>query len=429
MIKHTLKKNADSTAQITIEVTAEFIEPIKAATIADLKKDLKISGFRPGKMPDNIAERHLGSDYVQSHVVEAVVMRAYAQGVKAEKLETIDAPQITLKKFVPYSELEFEAKVAIMPSFGFDAKKLIVKEPVLKIDKQEVDDTLKSLQKQMAKRLPSTEPIGNGDEVKLDFEGVREGKPVEGAAAKNQTITVGDKQFIPGFEENLIGLKKGDKKEFEVTFPEDYGHKDLAGAKVVFKVQVHEVNKVELPAINDEFAQSIGAFKTLAALKLDVEKSLEAQKADQQKKQYEQQVLDNALAKIEFTVPASLIEHQVAKLKEEVNNNLSTNGLTLEQYLKIQGKTESEVDGEIDAEANKRVKIALIVRRLVDDNKLTVSERELDEHYHQMKAQYTDPQIQKEMEHEHFRDDLKNHLLTEKAVGILLQYALGEKKS
>lgn len=428
MIKLNIKKTADSMVEILISVDGAFIAPIKASTMVDLKKDLKVAGFRPGKMPDNIAERNLGENYVQSHVMEAVVMRAYAKAVTDEKIQAIDTPKIELKKFVPYTELEFTAQVAVMPIVTLDAKKLIVKEPEIKLAKNEIDDTLKNLQRQMAKRSASKNGVVEGDEVTLDFEGVRDNRPVEGAAAKNQLITVGDKKFIPGFEENLIGLKKGTEKEFEVTFPKDYGHKDLAGSKVTFKVKIHEINKVELAKIDDQFAKSVGAFKNLAELKADIEKNLKASKQDQVKKEYEQAVLDNAIDKINFNTPQSLVDQQIDRLKQEVNNNLSGSGLTLDQYLKIQGKTQVEVDKEIEDEATKRVKIAILVRHIVDENKLTVSDRELDENFNQMKAQYSDPQLQREMDHEHFRDDLKNHLLTTKAIEVLLQYAKKEKK-
>ncbi len=429
MIKHEISKQKDATIRLVISVDSDFINPIKAKTLAELKKDLKVSGFRPGKMPDAIAERNLGENYVQSHVAEAVVMQAYSQAVIAEKIETIDAPQIQLKKFVPYSELEFEATAPIMPSIKLDPKNLIVPEPEIKIAQSEVQTALDNLATQMAKRTASDGSAKSGDEVKIDFEGVRDGQLVEGAAAKNQTIKIGENKFIPGFEDNLVGLKKGDEKSFELTFPKNYGHKDLAGAKVTFKVKIHEVTKVELPKLDDKFAQSVGGFKTLSDLKADIKKSLEASKADQQRKDYEDKVLANAVNKVEFTAPASLVQQQIDRLNQEVNNNLSASGLTLEQYLKIQGKTKEEVDKEIKDEANKRVKIAILVRQIVAENKLVVSEEELEENYMQMKAQYTDPKMQQEMNHEHFLDDLKNHLLTTKAIKILLQYARGEKKA
>lgn len=256
MIKVTTKK-APSQVILTISIDEQFIAPYKQAVLKRLKKDLKVAGFRPGMAPDNLAEKELGEARVQADVLDEVIMHAYSRAVRDEKLETIASPKITLKKFVPYTDLEFEAEAPIMPKISFDLTKLKIKPIEAKVDKKEVEETLQAMQKQAAKKSEKKGAIANGDEVTFDFSGVREGKPVEGATATNHVLVIGSKQFIPGFEDNLVGLKKGDSKKFTVTFPKEYHAKDLAGKDVEFSVTIHKIEQIELPNMDDAWAKTM----------------------------------------------------------------------------------------------------------------------------------------------------------------------------
>jgi trigger factor len=422
MIKVTTKK-APASVTLTINVDEQFITPYKQAVLKRLKKDLKIAGFRPGMAPDNIAEKELGEARVQAEVLEEVIMHAYSRGVRDEKLETVASPKITLKKFVPYTDLEFEAEAPIMPKISIDLTKLKVKKPEAKVEDKEVEETLKGLQKQSAKKTEKTGKIVNDDEVTFDFTGVREGKPVEGASATGHVLVVGSKQFIPGFEENLVGLKAGDKKTFTITFPKDYHAKDLAGKDVEFSVDIHKVTGVDLPKMDDDWAKTVGPVKDLAALKKDVKETLVSQKQGEAIKAYENQVLEAVTAMAKFEVPAGLVDEQAAHLRKETEENLKNSGLDIDKYLEIQKRSKEEFEKELRTESEKRVKLGLILRYVIEKEKITVSDAEVQAEIQQLKEQYTDPKMLEHIEHDHFADDIKNHLLTTKAVGVLVAAA------
>lgn len=422
-MKHTVSKKTAIGITITIDVDEQFMAPYKQSVLKRLKKDLKVDGFRPGQAPDNIAMRQLGEPRVQSEVLEEVIMHAYARAVREQKLQTIASPKIEVKKFVPFTDLEFTAEVAIMPTITYDYTKLRVKPKELKIDKKEIDETLNGLRKQMAERKKSSKPIKDGDEVKLDFEGVREGQPVEGAAAKNSSLTIGEGRFIPGFEENMIGLKPGESKTFTVTFPKDYHAKDLAGQKVDFTVKINEVENLIMPKLDDSFATHVGKFKNLIELKADIEKTLKAQKEAESVQDYENEVIGELIKKVKFEVPEFLLEDNEHRLEHEVEENLKNSGLDLKKYLELQGKTEADYRKELHDEAERRVKLGILMRHVIDQENVTATDAEVDAEMERLRSQYSDPKMQEELKHGHFRDDLRTHLLTTKAVQKLTGYA------
>ena len=421
MIKSTIKKEKAS-ATLTIVADEKFIAPFKQAVLKKLKKNLKVDGFRPGNVPDAIAVRELGDNVVQAEVAQEVMERALDNQLRENKLSILGNPSVELKKFVPYSEIEFIAKFPIMPEIKFDYSKVKVKKPETKIDEKRIDEAVEVLRKQMAKKSPTDKAIKNGNEIVFDFEGKREGKPLEGAAATNHTMVVGDKTFIPGFEENLVGLKKGDEKTFKVTFPKDYHAKDLQSAKVEFSVKIKDVYNVELPEVNDEFAKNMSAKSNVEEMRKDIAKVLEEREQEEADKAYNNQVIDEVIKNAKFDIPEQLIKDQTNQLESEMIKNLHNSGLDKEKYLKMYNKSEADLEKEIGTEAEKRVKAALIMKDLISKYTLQVSELELDQEIAKMAEQYkSDPKIQEELTHGHFRDDLRNHLLTQKAVSKLAE--------
>lgn len=423
MIKSTIKK-VKSNIVLTVTVDSQFINPYKQAVLKKLKKDLKVDGFRPGHAPDNIVVRELGEARVQAEVLEEVIEHAMLNQLREQKIESLSSPKIELKKFVPYDELEFTAEVAVMPEIKFDYSKLKLKKEPAKIDDKKVDEAIENLRKQMAKRTATNKPIKKGDEVRFDFEGSRKGKPVEGASAKNHTLTVGDGTFIPGFEENLIGLKEKDEKTFDITFPKDYHAKDLQGAKVQFKVVINSIYDVELPEVDDKFAKSVGNKPNIKELRSDIEQVLTQQEQEHVDKHYENQLLEKLFVDVKFDLPTQLTEDQAIQLEQEMDKNLHNSGLDRKKYLAMNKRSEDDLKKEINDEAERRVKGALILRDVIKKYNLDVSQIELEQELAKMAEQYkSDPKIQEELAHGHFQEDLRNHLLTRKAVGKLTEFA------
>ena len=423
MIKHTITNKAKNEQTLLITVDEQFITPYKQSVLKRLKKGLKVDGFRPGNVPDNIAERELGEARVQAEVLEEVIMHAYSKIIREAKIETVASPQINLKKFVPYSELEFEAVVAVMPDIKIDLTKLNLKKPKVEVTSKEINDTLQNLADKTAAKKDSKSAIKKGDEVSFDFVGTKDGKAVEGASAKGHVLVIGEGSFIPGFEDNLIGLKTGDEKSFEVTFPKDYHAKELANQKVTFKVKINKVQTLSKTKIDDAWAKTVGPVNNLKELKAEVEKTLIQQKQADADKAYENQVLEKAIELAKLEAPESLVSEQMLRMRNETEENLKNSGLDLQKYLQLQNQKPEDFEAQLKVESEKRVKLGLVLRYIIESQKIELSDAEVENELSKLSAQYTDPKMQEELTHDHFKQDLRNHLLTQKAVTVLIDAA------
>ncbi len=423
MIKHTITNKAKNEQTLLITVDEQFITPYKQSVLKRLKKGLKVDGFRPGNVPDNIAERELGEARVQAEVLEEVIMHAYSKIIREAKIETVASPQINLKKFVPYSELEFEAVVAVMPDIKIDLTKLNLKKPKVEVTSKEINDTLQNLADKTAAKKDSKSSIKKGDEVSFDFDGTKDGKAVEGASAKGHVLVVGEGSFIPGFEDNLIGLKTGDEKSFEVTFPKDYHAKELANQKVTFKVKINKVQTLSKTKIDDAWAKTVGPVNNLKELKAEVEKTLIQQKQADADKAYENQVLEKAIELAKLEAPESLVSEQMLRMRNETEENLKNSGLDLQKYLQLQNQKPEDFEAQLKVESEKRVKLGLVLRYIIESQKIELSDAEVENELSKLSAQYTDPKMQEELTHDYFKQDLRNHLLTQKAVTVLIEAA------
>lgn len=408
---------------MTISVSAKELQSAKSAVLSEAKKDMKISGFRPGQAPDAMVERQLDPAKLQMDVVEKILGASFAEAVEGHKLRTLAQPKIDVKKFVPFDELEYEATVAILPDITYDYAKLKVAYQEPKLDEAEVKLALDNLQQQFSERTTLDRAAKDGDEVRMDFKGEMDGKAVDGAAGMNQMIIIGSGQFIPGFEEELIGLSKGDTKTFDIVFPKEYHAAELAGQKVTFTVTLHEVRKIELPKIDDAFAKKVADFKTLEELKDDIRKSLLEGKETEAKREYESQVLAEAVKHAKIEVSPILRAEQAQELQLDLENQAKSRGLELKDWLKMQKKSEEDLQKEVDTEADKRIGYGLVIRDVIDKQKFTATNGEIDAQIEQMRTSYSDPEVLKHLDHDHFRTDVNNRIVTQKAVDWLCEQA------
>lgn len=419
-----ITSQTDTTATLQVTLDEAALKPFMELAFDHLRERVHAKGFRPGKAPNAIVERELGSSAVQSEVIEHAVEASYVAAIRDHQLPVVSQPQVTLKKFVPYTELEFEAEVELLPKIKLgDYKGIRIARPAVKVDPTEIDQTIEELRRREATRIEKEVPAVLGDEMVFDFKGTKDGQAVRGASAENHTLKLGSGQFIPGFEDELVGLKPGDEKTFKVTFPKDYHEESLKGAEVQFEVKVKRVTELVLPAVDDEFAAAVGPFKNAGELKADVADRLARSQADQAAREYENQVLDELLRRSDFKAPDALVRQQLDRMKQELAQNLAYSGLDLDKYLQMMNKSLEQLEGEMRPEAERRVGLALVLTEVAKAENLQVTDEEIDQEVERLKKEYPDPATQAELDKPESREDLYNHLMASRVIGKLIEYA------
>lgn len=424
-MKSTINKKTDTHVTFTVQMDEHSLAPIVDATYNRLRQNVKVAGFRPGKAPNAIVDRELGTAVVQAEVLDAATNHSYSHAIREHSLPVIARPEVKLSKFVPYTELEYEATAEVLAEIKLaDYKKLKTRMPAVEVEDKEIDQVIDDLRKRVAKRTDADRAAKMGDEVVFDFEGTKDGKPVAGAKSANYPLVLGSKSFIPGFEEELVGLKAGDEKTFDITFPKDY-QPELAGQKVTFKIKVNRVVEVALPEINDELATEIGGVKSLVELRKSVEASLLDQKVQAVERQYENSLLQELLKGSSLKAPESMIDQQKHRLKHELEENLQQRGMTLEQYASAQGTKPEAVQKELDEEAKRRVELALVLTEVAKVEKIEVTDDEIDGEIEKLKMQYTDAEMQKQIDRPETREEIYNHLMATKTIAKIKGYNEG----
>lgn len=370
----------DNKVKLTIEVEAGKLALASNAAYAKLAPSVKVAGFRPGKAPKNIVEKEIGSERFKAEILDIILPESYYEAVMQEKLEVVGSPEVKVLKFVPTDGLTYEATVEIMPEFKLpDIKKIQVKRQGIKVTDKEIQEVLDDLAKQLSKTAKVERPAKLGDKVEIDFEGFIGGMPFEGGKSQNHPIVLGSGSFIPGFEEQVVGMKADEERDVEVSFPADYHAENLKGKKATFKVKLHHVEEVVLPEINDAFASQVGPFKDLPALRADIEKQLIYTKELQERRRVEDEILAKLVEKTKFTAPSSLISQEQHRMVHEAENNLAQQGIQMPQYLEMIKKTMEDIEEEMKPEAEKRVKVGIVLTQIAKDGNYSASDKEIEE--------------------------------------------------
>lgn len=419
---------SDTKVKLTVEVGLEELTHAKQSELQDLAKGMKVTGFRKGKAPLTVVEKQVDQNQLQANVINHAINDAYGRALESEKLRTLGQPEVQIGKFVPYDSLEFTAEVEILPPVKLADYKKIKKQPEkVNVTAKDVDEVLSNLREKSAEKKAVKRAAKNGDEVIIDFEGIdTKGEKVAGANGKDYGLTLGSNSFIPGFEEGLVGLKAGEKKDLKLTFPTEYHAENLAGSKITFAVDVKEIKEVTLPKVDDKFAAKLGPFKTAEELKADIKGQLKQQKELEATNVVKDIIIEELVKKSKFTIPEVLVEDQENALQQDFVQNLMYRGMTKEEYLKQQGfKDEADwIKQEIKPQAERRVSVGLVLAAVADAENLSVSDEELAsetalrrEQYSQQAAQFDTPEMQRE---------LASRLLTEKTINLL--FGLATKK-
>ena len=318
-MKTTVKKLSDTKVQLTISLGASELADAEQTSLAKLARDIKVPGFRKGKVPASIAAKHIDPNVLQEQILENALSKAVAEAFLQEKLQALDRPSVEVKKFVPGSELEFTAEVEVIPPVKLgDYQKLIAKKEAAKVEDKDVDEVIERIRKNYSEKSEVKRAAKLGDEAVIDFTGKKDGVAFDGGSAKEYGLKLGEGQFIPGFEDQLVGAKEGDNVEVKVTFPEEYHAENLKGQDAVFKVTVHEVKTKELPELTDEFAKDVDdSVETLAELKEKFRKELEEAKAAAADEAVADEALRKAVENAEIVeLPHEMVNDEVHRQME-----------------------------------------------------------------------------------------------------------------
>lgn len=411
--------------ELVISSDKEQLEKLKAHAVGHFKDKVKVQGFRPGKAPAKILEKNIDQNQLQQEFLQEAIETLYRQAAIKEDVKPLNSPEITVSKFVPYTELEFSATFEILPPVKLgDYSKIKKTAPKVEVSAKEVSDVIDNLRTRVAKKESTDKPAMNGDEVLIDFEGVDEkGEKVAGASGTDYPLALGSKTFIPGFEEGLVGVKKNDKRDLKLSFPKDYHAANLAGTKITFKVSVKDVKAIVLPAADDAFAGTVGPFKTLADLKKDIKTQLKEQKTQEASNKVKDEIIEELVKKTKLVLPPSLVADQIESLAQDMRQNLTYRGITLPEYLKQEDfKDEDEwKEKALKPQAKRRVSVGIVLAEVAEKEKLTVSEAELKERtalyqqQYQQGGNFETPEMQREV---------LSRMLTEKTVDFLYSVAI-----
>lgn len=412
-------------AIVTIIANPDELQFIKEHVLAHFKSSVKVPGFREGKVPANILEKHIDQEALHSKFLEESIEQFYSQAIQTHKLRPVDRPQIAVKKFVPFTTLEFEATVPIVGDIKLaDYRKVKKPKPKVTITSKDVEDVLKSLRERGAEKSDVDRAAKTGDQLYIDFKGVDDkGQVVNGADGKDYPLLLGSNAFIPGFEENLMGLKANQDKTFTLKFPKDYGVKALASKNVTFTVNVTKVQEVKPPKLDDKFATTVGPFKTVAELKADIKKQLGIERQQQADRAYENELIQQISNKSTLHIPKVLVDEQIERMEQEERQNLTYRGQTWEDHLKEEGVDPAQHKEQKRPQAEERIKASLVMAEIAEAEGLDVSPEELDVRMQQLKSQYQDPKMLEELEKPQARRDIAGRILTEKTLSKVVGYA------
>lgn len=421
----TRKNTSDTKTVLTINASEARLDPIKQKVLQKLSGQVKVAGFREGKVPLNMVEKHADPQLLQSEFIDEAINQLYIEAAQAEKLRPVDRPQVTLKKFVPFTSLEFEAEVEILGTVKLPDYKTIKKtRKTVSITDKDISEVLENLKTRVAETKEVKREAKNGDKVWIDFKGTdAKGEPIKGADGKDYPLLLGSDTFIPGFEKNLVGIKPGESREFMLAFPKDYGVKALASKKVTFKVDAKKIEEVTDPKLDDAFAVKVGPFKSLSELKSDIKKQLTIERQGQAEQEFEAEIVREIASKSKLNIPQVLIDEQIERLMQDLRQNLAYRGQTFPEFLEQEGKTEEQFKTEVlTPDAELRVKTGLVLAEIASEEKLDITPEELDTRMQALKTQYTDKAMQEQLETPEAKRDIASRMLTEKTIKKLVAY-------
>ena len=417
-------KNAN---EVKLEITVEaekFDNAIKKVYFKSAKY-FNIPGFRKGKAPMNIVEKYYGKEIFYEDAFNEVAGEALDEAVKENDLYVVSRPDIDVTQIEKGKDLIFTAVMQTKPEAELGKYKGVeIKKIEYKVTDEDVNHELSHMQEHNARMITVEDrPVESGDITTIDFEGFVDGKAFEGGKAEGHELEIGSNTFIPGFEDQIIGMKIDEEKDINVKFPEEYFSKELAGKDATFKVKLHEIKKKELPKLDDEFAKDVSEFDTLKELKEDIKNKQQKQNDDKAKYETEDAVIKAVCENMKVEIPSGMVETEVDNMIKDIEQRLSYQGLKLEQYLQMMGKTTEEMRKEYEPQAIESIKSRLALEAVIKAEKIEATDEEVEEKMKEMAKNYGKENDEEFMKNENVRNYIKEGLTSQKAMEFLVKNA------
>ncbi len=422
-----VEKLEKSMAKLTIEVSADDLEKALQSAYMKQKNKISLPGFRKGKVPRQMIEKMYGAEVFYDDAANELIPKAYADAYDECEEDIVSRPEIDVVQIEKGKPFIFTAMVALKPEVTLgEYKGLEVEKFSDEVTQEEVDAKIKEEAEKNARKVTVEDrPVQDGDEVILDYEGFVDDVAFEGGKGENYPLVIGSGSFIPGFEEQLIGVSAGTDVEVHVTFPEEYHAEDLKGKDAVFKCKVHEIKAKELPEIDDEFASEVSEFDTLEEYKADVEAKLKEKKTAEGKEKQEDAVVEQAVKNAQYELPEAMISTQVSQMAENFSRRIQAQGMTMEQYFQFIGMTAEKMLEEMRPQAVKSIETRLVLEAVAKAENIEVSEERLDEEIAKMAENYhMDADKMKEFMGEEEKKQMKEDIAVQEAITFLADNAV-----
>jgi trigger factor len=429
-VKTSVEKLENSKVKLEIEVDAQqFDEAMEKAYLKN-RGSITIPGFRKGKAPRKIIERYYGEGIFYEDAINEACPKAYDEAVRESGIEPVEQPTIDIVQIGGGQNFIFTAEVTVKPEVELGQYKGIeINKVEYNVTDQDIDEQLEMVREQNARWISVEDRAAKeGDLLTIDYKGYVDGEAFEGGTAENQTLEIGSQRFIPGFEEQLIGVKVGEEKEIQVTFPEEYHAEDLKGKEATFEIKVHEIKEKELPELDDEFVKDISEFDTLEEYKDNLRKTMEENSKQREKVEMENQLLEKVVENAKVDIPEVMVENEIDAMVRDMDFRLRYQGMNLQTYLDMINTTMEDFRAQFKDDAYNRVKLQLTIDQIIKEEKIEATDEDLEREYTRIAEEYKLDLDRVKNDYQGREEGLKNSLAVQKAVDFLMEHAVVVEK-
>ena len=421
----TNKKLDEHSVELAVELGKEDLDRYIKETEDAYGQELEVDGFRKGKAPRDVIRKEVGPAKILEAALQTAIQRSLARAISEQGLDVLEAENLSVKENSA-EKLLYNVKLTLFPAVTLpplNAVKVVRKE--VEVDPKEIDETLESVKTSRAILTDKEGPAEMGDRVEVDFEVSEEGKVIDGGISKNHPITIGGKNFIPGFEEELIGMKRGEEKKFSLIAPKDFANKSVAGKKLDFKVALRGVKKIKLPELNDDFAKSVGKFDNIDQLILNIKDGIIEEKRTKERDRVRLEIVNKILEATNCGVPEKMINDQLDSMIQNFDQDLHQHDMELGLYLAKLGKTQDDLRKEWKKEAERQVKMMLVLHAVARDHKIAVEPEEVDGTLNELvQSVMLRGEGTPNIDLDRMRSNIQSRLLNEKTLAYLEQICI-----